>query len=235
MQRYLIIIVFLISAAANAQTAVKGRVLENKTRIGLAGVRVDNLNNKKTTLTNTTGDFSISAKMGDLLVFKAFAYQVDSLILIKVNDQEIFMEPVTNVLNQVNITTTVTKNLNTYYDPLYHGQPVVYQRDRKGRPVGGVIWRLWWWKKDEKKKAKLAALEQKYVIMDKIQSVFQPKIIAQYISLTGEDLTNFINLYTPTPKIVAEKDFNLANYLNACLKKYQKLPPDKRQPPKLTE
>ncbi|MGY4538467.1 uncharacterized protein YfeS [Mucilaginibacter sp. UYNi724] len=99
MQRYLIIIVFLISAAANAQTAVKGRVLENKTRIGLAGVRVDNLNNKKTTLTNNTGDFSISAKMGDLLVFKAFAYQVDSLILTKVNDQEIFMEPVTNALN----------------------------------------------------------------------------------------------------------------------------------------
>ncbi|MCO5935795.1 hypothetical protein NAF17_09590 [Mucilaginibacter sp. RB4R14] len=85
---------------------------------------------------------------------------------------------------------------------------------------GGVMWRLWWWKRDEKKKTKLEVLQQKYAIMDKIQAVFQPKIIAQYIPLTGADLTNFINLYTPTTKIVTEVDFNLANYLNAFLKKY---------------
>ena len=234
MQRYFIVIGFLISTTVHAQSIFKGRVIENKTRIGLAGVRIDNLNNKSTTLTNNAGNFMIPAKIGDLLVIKAFAYQVDTLILAKMNEQEIFMEPVTNQLNQVNITTTVTKNFNTYYDPLYHGQPVIYQRDRKGRAVGGVIWRLWWWKKDEKKKAKLAALEQKYVIMDKIQTVFQPKIIAQYIPLTGDDLTNFISLYTPAPNIFTSNDFNLANYLNDCLLTYQKLPPGKRQPQKLT-
>ncbi|MES2268339.1 MAG: hypothetical protein V4520_16370 [Bacteroidota bacterium] len=235
MQRYLVIIAFLISTSARAQILFKGRVLENKTRIGLAGIRVDNLNNKKTTLTNNIGNFIIPAKTGDLLVLKGFAYQVDTLVLTKMDEQEIFMEPVTNALNQVTINNTVTKNLNTYYDPLYHGQPVVYQRDREYRPVGGVIWRLWWWKKDEKKKAKLETLQQKYAVMDKIQALFQPNIIAKYIPLTGEDLTNFITLYTPTPKIFTEKDFNLVNYLNDCLKKYEKLPQDKRQPPKLTE
>ncbi|MFD0763657.1 hypothetical protein ACFQZI_02245 [Mucilaginibacter lutimaris] len=235
MQRCLIIFAFLISTSARAQFILKGRVFENKTRIGLAGIRVDNLNNNKTTLTNNTGNFAIPAKNGDMLVFKGFAYQVDTLVLTKMNEQEIFMEPVTNQLNQVNINTTVTKNFNTYYDPLYHGQPVVYQRDREQRPVGGIIWRLWWWKKDENKKSKLEKLQQKFAVMDKIQAVFQPGIIAQYIPLTGEDLNNFITLYTPTPKIVTEKDFNLVNYLNECLKKYEKLPPDKRQPPKLTE
>jgi hypothetical protein len=235
MARYLFFITLLFSSAAFAQVPFKGRVFENKTRIGLAGIRVDNLNNKKTTLTSNTGNFSIPAKIGDLLVLKGFAYQVDTLVLTKLNEQEIFMEPVTNELNQVSITTTETKNLNTYFDPRFHGQPLIYAHDGDFNYTGGVVWRLWWWKKDEKKKAKLAALEQKYVIMDKIQAVFQPKIIAQYIPLTGEDLNNFINLYTLTPKIVTEKDFNLTNYLNACLKKYQKLPPEKRRPPKLSE
>lgn len=235
MQRFLIIIALFISTAVKAQTQFKASVYENKTHIGLAGIRVDNLNNKKTTLTGSKGNFVIPAKIGDLLVLKGFAYQPDTIVLTKLNEQEIFMEPVTNVLNQVNITTTETKNFNTYYDPLYHGQPVVYQRDRKGRPVGGVIWRLWWWKKDEKKKKKLEQLEKKYAVMDKIQSVFQPQIIAQYIPLTGEDLSNFIALYTPAPKTVTDKDFNLVNYLNDCLRKYQKLPLEKRTPPKLTE
>jgi hypothetical protein len=71
--------------------------------------------------------------------------------------------------------------------------------------------------------------------MDKIAAVFQPKIIAQYVPLTGQDLDNFINLYTPAAKIVMAKDFNLTNYLDACFKKYQALPPDKKQPPKLGE
>ncbi len=86
-------------------------MFENKTRIGLAGIRVDNLNNKKTTLTNNVGDFTTPAKIGDLLVLKGFAYQVDTLVLTKMNEQEIFMEPVTNELNQGNIATTETKNL----------------------------------------------------------------------------------------------------------------------------
>ncbi|MCO5935794.1 hypothetical protein NAF17_09585 [Mucilaginibacter sp. RB4R14] len=72
---------------------------------------LDNLNNKKTTLTNNTGNFTLPAKIGDLLVLKAFAYQVDTLVLTKMNEQEVFMEPVTNELNQGNIITTETINL----------------------------------------------------------------------------------------------------------------------------
>ncbi|MEB0263090.1 MULTISPECIES: hypothetical protein [unclassified Mucilaginibacter] len=111
MQRYLILFAFLISTAVNAQTTLKARVFENKTRIGLAGIRVDNLNNKKTTLTNFSGDFTTPAKIGALLVLKGFTYQVDTLVLTKMNEQEIFMDSFTNALNQVNIATTETKNL----------------------------------------------------------------------------------------------------------------------------
>ena len=235
MYRYLLLIALFLTSSAFAQSGFKGRVLENKTRIGLTGIRVDNLTNKKTTLTDNAGNFAIPAKNGDLLVFKGFAYQIDTMLITDLHEKEIFLEPVTHELDQVNIRSTETKNLNTYYDPMFHGQSVVYARDKNLNYKGGIVLRLWYWKKDEKKRAKLEALERKYAIMDKIAAVFQPKIIAQYLPLTGDDLNNFINLYTPTPKIVAAKDFNLPNYLNACFKKYQALPPDKKQPPKLSE
>ncbi|RYU90452.1 hypothetical protein EWM62_07280 [Mucilaginibacter terrigena] len=234
MHRYLLIIALFIHSAAYTQGVFKGRVFENKTRISLAGIRVDNLNNKKTTVTNNNGDFNIAAKNGDLLVFKGFAYQPDTLLITDLHDKEIFLEPVTHELDQVNISVTETKSLNTYFDPQFHGQPVVYARDKDMNYKGGIVLRLWYWKKDEKKRARLQALERKYAVMDKITAVFQPKVIAQYLPLTGIDLDNFINLYTPTPKIVSAKDFSLPNYLNTCFKKYQALPPDKRQPPTLT-
>jgi hypothetical protein len=235
MSRYLLLITLFLTSSAFAQTDFKGRVLENKTRIGLVGIRVDNLTNKKTTLTNNDGRFTIPAKNGDLLVFKGFAYHIDTMLVTDLHEKEIFLEPVTHELDQVNIRNTEIKNMNTYYDPLFHGQPVVYARDKNMNYKGGVVLRLWYWKKDEKKRAKRQALERKYVIMDKIAAVFQPKIIAQYLPLTGQDLDNFINLYTPAAKIVMAKDFNLTNYLDACFKKYQALPPDKKQPPKLGE
>jgi hypothetical protein len=235
MYRYLLLIALFLTSSAFAQSDFKGRVLENKTRIGLTGIRVDNLTNKKTTLTDNAGNFTIPAKNSDLLVFKGFAYQIDTVLVTDLHEKEIFLEPVTHELDQVNITSTETKNMNTYYDPRFHGQPVIYAHDKDLNYKGGVVLRLWYWKKDEKKRAKRQALERKYVIMDKIAAVFQPNIIAQYLPLTGQDLDNFINLYTPAAKIVMAKDFNLTNYLDACFKKYQALPPDKKQPPKLGE
>jgi hypothetical protein len=235
MARYLFLITLFFSSAAFAQAPFNGRVLELKTRIGLAGIRVENLNSKKATVTDNTGSFSIPVKTGDLLTFKGFAYSVDTLLVTQPWAKEIFLEPLNNELQPVNITTTETKNLNTYYDPLYHGQSVVYARDKKGYAKGGIIWRIWYWKKDEKKKAKLEAKQRKYDIMYNISLVFKPKTIGKYVPLAGPELDNFITLYTPTPAVYTANDFNLVNYLNACYKKYQELPPEKRQPPKLEE
>lgn len=235
MPRYLLLITLLFSSAAFAQAPFNGRVLELKTRIGLAGIRVENLNSKKSTVTNNTGNFSIPAKNGDLLTFKGFAYSVDTLLVTEPWAKEVFLEPLNNELQPVNITTTETKNLNTYYDPLYHGQSVVYARDKKGYAKGGIIWRIWYWKKDEKKKAKLEAKQRQFDIMYNISLVFTPKTIGKYVPLTGPELDRFITLYTPTPAVYTANDFNLVNYLNDCYKKYQALPPEKRQPPKLEE
>lgn len=235
MARYLLLITLFFSSAAFAQAPFNGRVLELKTRIGLAGIRVENLNSKKATVTNNTGSFSIPAKNGDLLTFKGFAYSVDTLLVTEPWAKEVFLEPLNNELQPVNITTTETKNLNTYYDPLYHGQSVVYARDKKGYAKGGIIWRIWYWKKDEKKKAKLEAKQRQFDIMHNISLVFTPKTIGKYVPLTGPELDHFITLYTPTPAVYTANDFNLVNYLNDCYKKYQALPAEKRQPPKLEE
>ncbi|TSD63468.1 hypothetical protein FFF34_017915 [Inquilinus sp. KBS0705] len=239
MLRYLLVIIFIISSTiCFAQSSIKGRVFENKTRIALADVLIENLNTKQSLLADKKGMFTIGAKIGDLLVFKNFAYQTDTLVVIDMREKEVFLEPKQNFLNEVTVRTTDadTKGIENYYDPQFHNQPVVYHRNSRTKEYdGGITIRLRYWKKDEKKKARLEKLLKKFDTMDEIASVFVPKNIGSYVPLTGAELDNFISLYTPTPEVYSSKKFNLLDYLNDCYKKYEALPLDKRQLPKLVK
>ncbi|WP_374949389.1 hypothetical protein [Mucilaginibacter sp.] len=229
----LFLVIFFAAFTAVGQGRLKGRVFENKTRIGLAGIRVENLSNSQSILTNNDGKFTLSAKTGDLLLLKGFAYKNDTVLVTSMADQEIFMVPQTNDLAQVNVVATVAPKLNTYYDPLYHGQSVLMVRDKKGRATGGVIIRLWYWKKDEHKKAKAESREHMYALMDRITQVFTPQIIGKYIPLKGQEMEDFLEMYTPDVSIFSAKSFDLTSYLNDCYKKYQQLPSDQRKPKRL--
>ncbi|MBD1392701.1 hypothetical protein [Mucilaginibacter glaciei] len=235
MLRWIIFLgIFLCVDSVFGQSKLKGRVFENKTRIGLADVWVTNLNTKQFIVTDNNGRFNIPAKAGDILSFKGFAYKNDTSLVINMAEKEVFLEPKMNELAQVNIIATTAPKMNTYYDPLYHGQSVIVQRDKKtGWPIGGIIIRMWYWKKDEHKKARLEQQEHTYEMMDRITAVFTPQIIGKYIPLKDEELADFIEMYTPNVKVFSAKSFQLVTYLNDCYKLYQSLPPDKRQPERL--
>ena len=72
---FLIFFCFTFSVITlHAQSVFNGRVFENKTRITLHGIRVENLNNRLVALTGDDGRFSIAAKVGDFLVLKGGFY-----------------------------------------------------------------------------------------------------------------------------------------------------------------
>ncbi len=230
MFRNLLIICLCVFGAltVHAQTAFNGRVLENKTRIRLHGIRVENLNNKLKTITNTDGTFGIAAKVGDLLVFTGFAYQPDTLLITDMHDREIFLEPKSNVLKQVTITDSsgrakANPNAVQYFDPQFHGQPVVYTRDKDLNYTGGVTVRLHYWSKDERKKRKAAQTVKEREISEHISEIFTAANIGRYVPLKGNDMDNFLLLYTPEVKEYTDKHFDLVPYLSACYQNWQTL------------
>jgi hypothetical protein len=218
----------------HAQTVFNGRVFENKTRITLHGVIVENLGNKLKAITGDDGRFSIAAKVGDLLVLKSFGYQPDTLLLTDMHDKEIFMEPQRTELNQVTITdsstnsTQAAKNMQ-YYDPQFHGQTIVYHRDDKEQFDGGIIIRMHYFKGDENKKNKAEQKEHQRILSEEISEIFTADNISHYLPLKGADLDNFLLLYTPDIKVYNSKDFNLLAYLNTSYKTFLTLTPDQRK------
>jgi hypothetical protein len=236
MIRNLLIICFCFFGilTVRGQSVFSGRVLENKTRVVLHAIRVENLNNKLKTITGDDGQFAIAAKPGDLLVFNGFAYKPDTLLITDMHSREIFMEPKTTLLNQVTITDTsgrakANPNAVQHYDPEFHGQTVVYQRDAKGYYKGGIAIRLHYWTKDEHRKRKAAQTAKEREISEHISSVFTPLNISKYVPLKGTDMDDFLLLYTPDVKEYTDKKFDLLPYLNACYQNWQTLTPEQRK------
>lgn len=231
MLKYFCLLLFCLPvAAAVAQGNFKGKVMEIDTRTGLANIFIQNLNNKASTASDKTGLFSVPAKPGDLVLFKAPSYQNDTVLVTSLNNSEVFLALQKFPLQGVTVTSTeLKKPLKNIYDPEFHGQPVVYHRDYKGNLDGGLTLRMHYWKKGEHDKAKLDKQLKDFDTMDEINALFTPPNIGKYVPLTGEELDNFIALYTPNVKEYTRKDFNLLNYLNSSYKKYQALPPDQRK------
>jgi len=236
MLRSLIIVCCCVFCAVTvrAQTIFSGRVFENKTRITLRGVIVKNQSNNLRAITDESGRFSIAAKVGDLLVLSTFSYQPDTLLLTDMHDKEIFMEPQKTMLNQVTITdssgksSAADKNMR-YYDPQFHGQTMVYHRDKYGNYDGGVILRLHYFTGDDKKKRIAQQKEENRILSEEITTIFNADNIGHYVPLKGADLDNFLLLYTPDIKTYNTKDFNLSNYLNSCYKTFLTLSPEERK------
>jgi len=236
MVKNLLIIFFclLFGITANAQSVFSGRVLENKTRIVLRSIRIENQTTKVKTITDERGQFFITAKIGDILIFNGFAYQPDTVLITDMHAREIFMEPKKNMLNQVNITDTsgmAKANRGAFLPPdkMFHGQAVVNQRDNNLNEIGGIAIRLHYWSKDEKQRRKAAQSAKDRATSEQISKIFTPLNISQYVPLKGEDMDNFLMLYTPDVKEYTDKRFALVPYVSACYQNWQTLTPEQKR------
>ncbi len=227
---FLLLLSGTFSAFAFGQTLQTGVVFENKTRVVLQNIRVENMSSHKVIITGKTGAFSIEGKTGELLVFSGTFYKTDTLLLTDNKPLEVFLTPQHNMLNEVKVTGTEATHTGSFQHPGFHNQTMVYQRDPNYPEYykGGVAFRLHYFKKDEKRKAKQAAFLKDQQQQDEIAKVFNADNIAKYLPLKGKDMDDFLIMYTPSPKVYFANSFNLVAYLDANYKTFLTIPADKR-------
>lgn len=235
MLKYFLLLLFCISiSTAFGQDVFKGKVYEFKTHETIGGIEVRNMTNQQVTTSDEKGRFSIPAQKGDLVIFKGFSYAADTVV-VTAQTQEIYLIPRSKMLTEVKVKTDSTTRFNTYYDPQFHGQPVVYQRDANLNYKGGIAIRFNDSHSSEKKREKLEKELADQKTQDEIDKTFTPDGLTKYVPLKGQDMLDFISLYTPTPAQYSAKNFSLLIYLNDCYKKFQLLTPEQRHIPKLPD
>jgi len=225
---FLLLLITAISAVAYGQTVQSGVVYENKTRVVLQGIKVENPATGKFIITDKTGVFSIEGRAGQLLIFSGGFYKTDTVLLTGNKPLEVFLVPRHNMLNQVNVTATEALHTGSLKATDLHNQTVVYQKDKRGNYTGGVVIRLHYFNKDEKRRKKQAAFLKNQEQQDEVAKVFSADNIAGYLPLKGKDMDDFLIMYTPSPQTYFSNSFNLAAYLDTSYKAFLKIPADQR-------
>ncbi|MEO6521239.1 MAG: hypothetical protein ABIN91_06175 [Mucilaginibacter sp.] len=232
MLRYFFILTILSSIIcfeAKAQGTLMGRIYEYNTHIHLQSIKVTNLNSRQYTLSDTAGIFYIYAKPGDLLVFKGYAYQPDTVSIVNKNHMEVFLVPEGKTLKEVNVAGTAAETkLGSLKDPTLTGAPVTYQRNADGSYKGGIALRFGYGK--DKKAIRSKQLTDEEIADEQIDDAFNEKTVSQTIPLRGQELKDFILMYRPAREVFKARGFNMTIYLNDNYKKYMALPADKRKP-----
>jgi hypothetical protein len=235
---FLVIGLLLLSNISFAQGNLTGRIYENKTRIAIAGISIQNLKSKMMAVSDQNGIFAIRAHIGDLVTFSGFSYQPDTLYVKDLGTIEIFLDLKQNLLKGVTVTGSETKlgNLTAAPTPSpFGGQTLVYQTDANGDTKGGLKLNVFDSHSDANKRKKETQLGKAEETKQEIARTFSPENLKNYIPISGQEMDNFITLYTPDINTYTDSDFNLTIYIDKCYKEFLKIPKEKRQSKQLTE
>src|ERR1700760_3882646 len=116
MFKYFLLLLFCVTvSAAFGQDVFRGKVYEHNTHIVVGGIEVRNMTNKTVTTTDDKGNFTIGAKKGDLVIFKGFSYEPDTLVVTTLT-QEVYLIPQSRMLKEVQVKNDSTSRFNHYYD-----------------------------------------------------------------------------------------------------------------------
>lgn len=226
-----------------AQSTQSGRIFELHTRIPIGGAKVENLSTHVIVTSDTSGRFTIPATRRDVIVYSALSYRTDSVAVTNLNYKEIFLESTSKQLQDVNINSNnVAVNKGASLIPPYippsplGGQTLLYQTNSAGDAVGGIKVMIPGSKdkasEARKEQAKLEANDQ---TEQEIKRQFSPGNLKNYVPLTGQEMDNFIVLYTPSVSVYRSREFNFTLYVNKSFEEFKKLPEDKRKSKTLTD
>ena len=212
---------------AFAQDKVVGRVYEIKSKVSLAGIKIEDLKTHTISVSDELGRFSITASIGDFVSFSGFAYQADTLYIANLKYTEVFLTPKQNMLNEVKVTNSQLKTGKLAAAPItgvLGSRTVLYQVDGAGNDVGGVKLKVldpFGGKSKRDKDNKISETDRKE---QAIYDVFQAKNLQKYLPIKGTEMDNFIILYTPDIATYYDPGFNLVSYLNTSYQKFLEMP-----------
>ena len=143
MNRLLILSFFLLISTIKVygQDKLNGRVYEDKTKVLLGNIKIEDLKSHTSATADSTGKFSIKVSIGDFLTFSGFAYVTDTVYVANLKYLEVYLKPKQNMLDEVKIQNVQTRTGKLSAAPItgvLGSRKILYQTDEYGNQKGGV-------------------------------------------------------------------------------------------------
>jgi hypothetical protein len=238
MKKLIILLLFVLPIKMLAQTSITGRVLDFENKLPLAQVTIQNQNNKQTTKTAASGQFSLRASQGDVLTFSLNGYHTDTLYLTSLRPLAVYLPNSSISLNEVRIQSANVspyldvENINAGIKPTRRVEGDDLAGKKNNDRAGGVILNLGFDKmKDQREKEQRLTANEGYE--NEIRLNFNETTVGNLVKLKGQELKDFITIYQPSVERVRdEAPFNYTLYIAQAYQAWLKLPPAQRKVPK---
>lgn len=217
-----------------AQGTVSGNIYDYDNRtFPLQNVKVRNLRNSNAVVTKAAGQFTLPAKVGDLIEFSLVGYHTDTLFLINLESKIIFLPSNSTTLREVEIISTKMNPSVLAPDPLARPYTRVATDGLQGKGnndrAGGLLFNLGYGKY-RRQQEKIRLLEERDRYQAEINAVFTEAYVSDLVKLKGDDLKNFMAMYRPPEELVkSERPFNYAYYTVKAYHTWLKLSPEERK------
>ncbi len=219
------LLLFLICGTTYAQKNVSGYVADYRTNEKLPGVIITNPGSKQSAVSDKDGNFSIPAKLNDLLTFSAPGYKTDTILVIDFFKRKVQLSPLGIQLDNVKVTGSPIFDPRKEYPDVYKvGE---YLRTPMGR--GLIFSPSALFSKKGKEARRLKRFFKTEVIYREVTRLFTRKLVTSMVPLQGQELDNFMTMYRPSLgflKKASPSDMTL--YLNDCYKKFMLLSAEER-------
>lgn len=235
-KKALLFLILVLPFNLLAQSSVDGTVydFENKA-FPLQQVAVRNLTSKQIAVTKASGQFTISAKKGDILEFSLVGYHVDTLFLTDLKPKKIFLPANAKSLKEVAIVSTKLSPYLDFKNPEAKESKRISTDGLEGKSnndrAGGLQFALGYGKY-RREQAKIKVLEERDAYDTEIKENFNEQTVNELIKLKGQELKDFINMFRPSVALIkSERPFNYSYYIAQAHQKWLKLPASERITP----
>lgn len=223
---FLLLVLFQFNL--NAQTQIKGQVLDQASRKGLDKVEVLNMTTQAATQTNVKGEFAIKAKVGDLMVYRLVGYDADTALIISLKEIKRFLHPLTNTLNTVSVSGQVDVK-QQYADVYNKANPVLLTPGR-----GIRFYPSSFFGKEGRNARRLKKIIENDQVEKEIDKRFNAVTVTALLPLKQPELDTFLVLYRPDVKFAVNADADdFKFYLLEAYERFKALPADQKVLPKL--
>lgn len=251
MLRYFILFLSLIALAstsfAQEKINVRGKIYDKEAKEPVPYVHVVNHEDKKGTFSNLNGQFSLTAEVGDTLIFSAIGYAKYSLIITKqlkevyleiqldskameLSPVKVFayrdLESLKKAIVDMDVPAKKDDGISLNLPPVIV-QPQMQQDGIStigvgtSFPVEAIINGLGL-NKDYNEKVKLQKLLDKEQRKNLAEMKYNPEIVKEWTGLEGDELIAFMDFCKlPEDFIVKATDYELAVAVHQCLDEYK--------------
>ncbi len=207
---------------------ISGIVFDQISRNTLAQVEVTNLRNLEKTISNDKGEFSIKAKLNEVLVFRRPGYKSDTVLITQLKPLRRYLILDRNTLTTVTISGTRTLK-EEYAQAFNKANPILFAQGR-----GLLVYPSAYFSREGKQARRFVRMlkyDEKEKIIDRR---FNLKSISSIVPIKQPQLDAFYLRYKPSLKFakrVSEDD--LKTYILDCYQKFKLLPAEQKIVPSL--